>query len=107
MKKQITRISPVQTAKVLAALSLIGSLPFLLFMIVPMMTMAEAERPPFPVGFLFLAPLFYGAVTFIFTLVGAWIYNLVTKYLGGIEFTSVEVSGVDEKRAGAAPTTRG
>lgn len=92
MKKQITHISPLQTAKVFAALSLFGSLPFLLLMIVPMMTMASAERPPFPMGFMLLAPLFYAVVTFIVTLVGAWIYNLVAKYLGGIEFTSIEVS---------------
>lgn len=92
MRKQIIRVSPIQTAKVFAALSFIGSLPFLLFMVIPMMVMS-GEKPPFFTPFLLLAPVFYAGFGFVFTVVGAWLYNLVAKYLGGVEFTSVEVDG--------------
>jgi hypothetical protein len=32
-----------------------------------------------------LAPLLYGAMGFVFGAIGAWIYNLIAKRLGGIE----------------------
>lgn len=32
-----------------------------------------------------LAPVIYGAMGFVFGAIGAWIYNLVAKWLGGIE----------------------
>ena len=53
MKKQITSISPFQTAKIIALLYLI-----------------------------------FG---FIFTIIGAWVYNLLAKWVGGIEFTTAEI----------------
>ncbi len=32
-----------------------------------------------------LAPFLYGAIGFVFGAIGAWIYNLIAKRLGGIE----------------------
>ena len=32
-----------------------------------------------------LAPFLYGAMGFVFGAIGAWIYNLIAKRLGGIE----------------------
>ena len=32
-----------------------------------------------------LAPVIYGAMGFVFGAIGAWIYNLIAKRLGGIE----------------------
>ena len=32
-----------------------------------------------------LAPVLYGAMGFVFGAIGAWIYNLIAKWLGGIE----------------------
>jgi hypothetical protein len=34
----------------------------------------------------------YVASTFVFTLIGAWIYNLVAGMVGGFEFTTAEVT---------------
>lgn len=89
MRKRLTYVAPLQTAKVFAALSLLGSLPFLLLAGLSMMAMAEGQMVP--VGMLLVAPFFYALFGFVATLVGAWLYNLVAKYLGGVEFTSVEV----------------
>jgi hypothetical protein len=32
-----------------------------------------------------VAPFLYGAMGFVFGALGAWIYNLTAKWLGGIE----------------------
>jgi hypothetical protein len=37
------------------------------------------------IGFAIAAPLLYAAMGFIFGLIGACIYNLVAKFVGGIE----------------------
>jgi len=91
MKKQITSFSPVQTAKIFAALSFVSSLPFMALMLIPMMAMPGA-KPPFFMGFVLFMPVFYAIFSFIFIAVGAWLYNLLAKHVGGIEFTSVEVA---------------
>lgn len=87
LKKQITHVSVVQTAKVFAVLSLITSIPFWLLMAMP------GQKPPFFSGMFIFMPVIYGLCTFVFVAVAAWIYNIVVKYTGGIEFTSVEVGG--------------
>ncbi len=91
MKKQITRISPVQTAKVMALLYFLMSLPMVLFMFA-IYSHAPAPRP-FMAGTLVLMPVFYLVFGFIFTVVGAWVYNLVAKWVGGVEFTTAEADG--------------
>jgi hypothetical protein len=91
MKKQITNISPIQTAKVFAVLSMIATIPFWLLMLVPMMAMPR-PTPPFFSGMFLLMPIFYAVFGFIFTAVGAWLYNLMFKYIGGVEFSSAEIA---------------
>jgi len=88
MKKQILSISPFQTAKVMAVLYLIMSLPFVLLMAVTF-SFAPGPKPPMA-GMLIFMPVFYTVFGFIFTLIGAWIYNLVARWVGGIEFTTSE-----------------
>ena len=83
MKKQITHISPLQTAKVLAVMYFVIALPFLLLMLV-----MPGPRPPFFSGFLLVMPFFYALFGFLFTLFGAWVYNSVAQRIGGIEFTT-------------------
>lgn len=91
MKKQITRISPVQTGKVMALLYFLMSLPMVLFMFI---AYSHAPGPsPFMGGTLFLMPVFYLVFGFVFTVVGAWVYNLVARWVGGIEFTTSEAEG--------------
>ena len=86
MKKKITHISPVQTAKVLALLYFMLSIPFVVFMVLSLWGMPSEQRPP--VFFLVFLPLFYLVFGFISTAIGAWGYNLVAKWIGGIEYTS-------------------
>jgi hypothetical protein len=88
MKKQIVRISPIQTAKVLAGLYFLISLPALLAML--------AVLPFSPVGGFSLVSVAaiaagYLLGTFLGTALCAWLYNVVAARLGGLEFTTLEV----------------
>ena len=38
------------------------------------------------VGAIVVLPLFYGCMGFVFTLIGAWLYNIVAGMVGGISF---------------------
>lgn len=37
------------------------------------------------VGFMLFFPVIYAAMGFVFGVIGAWIYNIVAKWVGGIE----------------------
>lgn len=89
MRKQIKSISPLQTAKVMAVLYFVISLPLILFMFISM-SMLPGPRLPMS-GMMLLMPVMYLVFGYIFTLVGAWVYNLVAGWIGGIEFTTVEI----------------
>lgn len=90
MKKQIIRISPLQTAKVFAALWFAFTIPMILIMAIPMVLMQNS--PPNPFSFFLIAmPFIYALIGFVFTLFGAWVYNFVAARLGGIEFTLQDV----------------
>lgn len=88
MKKQLIRVAPFQSAKVMAALYLVMSIPFgLLIFFMP--------RPlgmPFNGWMVLVVPVLYAVLGFVFALIGAWIYNLVAAGVGGFEFTTVEVA---------------
>jgi hypothetical protein len=90
MRQQIVRLSPVQTAKVMAALyGLMGFIfiPFIYF------AMARAPGASRPGGwFLVVVPLAYAAFGFVFVAIGCLIYNFVATITGGIE---VELEPVD------------
>jgi len=90
MKSRITHVAPVQAAKMFAAFSFLASLPFLLLAMVPMLAV-PAEAQPYMTPYLLLVPLFYALAAFVFAVLGAWLYNLVAKFLGGLEVTLVEV----------------
>jgi hypothetical protein len=90
MKKQIVRVSPLQSAKVMAALYFVMSIPFVLFMLA--MPMPAGSMPTWVV---IAMPLFYIVFGFLFSLLGAWIYNLVAGVVGGFEYTTREVAGGD------------
>lgn len=89
MKKQITNISPLQTAKVFAFLYFIITIPFVVLMAISF-SMSPASNN-FPIAMVFVMPFAYALFGFIFTIFGAWIYNLVAKRVGGIEFTTSEI----------------
>ncbi len=89
MNIQITRFSLFQTAKVIGGVYFVGAcvgavLFFLMSLISP------ASRPPYGLVFIVLAPFVYALTGFVFTFILAWIYNLVAKVVGGIEYTTTE-----------------
>ncbi len=91
MKKQITSISLVQTAKVAAVLYFVIGLVAACFMLLAAL-FTSGNR----VGGLFaavLAPFIYALVGFVVVFVMAWIYNQVARRVGGIEFTTTDVRG--------------
>lgn len=89
MKKQVVSVSILQNAKVMAALYLVLSIPFTLLMIIPALM---GQGAGVSVAMLVLMPLLYTLIGFVFTLVGAWVYNVIAARIGGFEFTTVEVS---------------
>lgn len=85
MKKQILSFSPIQTAKVFALLYFVMSIPLIGFMAISF-AFSPAQNPG--IWFLVAMPFIYLIFGFVFTAVGALIYNLVAKWVGGIEYTS-------------------
>lgn len=90
MKKQIVQVSILQSAKVMAALYFVISIPFALLMMIPAML---SPTPSIGIGMLIMMPIFYTIFGFLFSLLGAWIYNLVAARIGGFEFQTMEVAG--------------
>lgn len=88
MKKQIINITPLQTAKVFALLYFILSIPLVGLMAVSFLLSPAPVRPP--IGMLFVMPFAYLIFGFIFTALGAWVYNFVASWVGGIEYISNE-----------------
>jgi hypothetical protein len=86
MKTQIVHISKLQTSKVMTVLYLVISIPMMLFAILPSLF----THQPIPWSMLWWMPLLYAVFGFIFTFLGAWIYNGVVGLVGGIEFTIAE-----------------
>lgn len=89
MKKQVIQVSILQNAKVMAALYFVISIPFTLLMIIPAV-MGQGAGPS--IAMLVLMPLLYTLMGFVFTLIGAWVYNLIAARIGGFEFTTAEVA---------------
>lgn len=88
MKKQVVSVSILQNAKVMAALYLVISIPLTLFMTIPALLTQGAGLSLMAA---ILMPLLYTAFGFVFTLFGAWVYNLIAARIGGFEFTTAEV----------------
>lgn len=88
MKKQVVSVSLLQNAKLMAALYFVISIPFTLLMIIPAVM---GQGAGLSLMMLVLMPLLYTLMGFVFTLIGAWVYNLVASLVGGFEFTTAEV----------------
>ncbi|MBI3447540.1 MAG: hypothetical protein HY049_01275 [Acidobacteria bacterium] len=85
---QIARVSPPQAAKVMGIVYFGVSVPIVIFLVVAQSAAGNAEAG----GFLLLfVPFIYAVLGFVFTLFGAWLYNGVARWVGGIEFTTVRV----------------
>ncbi|HTB80437.1 MAG TPA: DUF3566 domain-containing protein [Opitutaceae bacterium] len=94
-KRRIKSITPLQLGKMLAiiygGMSLLFIPFFLLFGVIASMAPKVHGGPPLPaifgfgLGFALLFPLIYAAMGFVLGVIGAFIYNLVAKWIGGIE----------------------
>lgn len=95
MTKRLKKITPLQLGKMLAVIYGLGSLivvPFFLFAaLIASFAPASPGTPAMPmlfgmgVGFILFVPVMYAASGFVFGVLGAFIYNLVAKWVGGIE----------------------
>lgn len=99
--KQIKRFSPHQTAKVVAVLMAIGSLPMFIPMILismftmPLMDAQGSSSDFFGLSFFFLIfPIFYLIIGYISIWIGCWLYNIMYRFVGGFEF---ELADVEKK----------
>ena len=89
MKKQIVNVSAVQSAKVTAVLYLVVSIPIVVVMALFMMVSGIFFQSLLMLVF---APVMYGVMGFVGTLIAAVIYNLVAARIGGIEYTTSDVA---------------
>jgi len=83
MKKQITRFSVVQSARILAVVTFIFSVVF----IVPVSLLLYYMSGEMSILTLFVIPFAYMAAAFFLGMLWFWIYNKASKTFGGFEFT--------------------
>lgn len=89
--RRIKRIAPLQLGKMLAILYGIMGLifiPFFLLMSLAAPHLPEQQRVGmmiFGAGFAFFMPVIYAAMGFVSGALGALLYNVVAKWVGGIE----------------------
>jgi hypothetical protein len=89
--RRIKRISPLQLGKMLAILyGIIGliAIPFFLMFASLSAQLPAEQRGSFMAmgaGAALFAPILYAVMGFIIGVIGAFIYNLVAKWVGGIE----------------------
>jgi hypothetical protein len=96
----IKSVGVLSVAKIMGAMyAVLGLffLPFVLLMgLVASMAPNQHNQNPFGpvIGLIFgiFAPIFYGVFGFIFGALGAFLYNLMARWLGGIE-VKVESAG--------------
>lgn len=90
MKRRIRRFDPLQTGKVLGVLYALIGLVFL-----PFFWLIDTAMPSggggWMMGFGLLMPIVYGVFGLVFGAIGAFIYNLVAGFTGGLELDIEEV----------------
>ena len=90
MAQQLRRVDPLSAAKIAAILyGLMGLvfIPFVLVMrsFIPPEAASAGFGPGFGLGFALVMPIVYACFGFIFTFIGAALYNLVAGWVGGLE----------------------
>jgi hypothetical protein len=96
MRQQLVRLSPVQTAKVIAALYGLMGFIFIPFVYYAMGFGPNANRPG--AWFLIVAPLAYACFGFVFVAIACLLYNFVATFTGGIEVDLAPVgSGMEDR----------
>ena len=90
MKRQLIRISILQSSKVMTALYVLMGFIYTLVGI-PMLIFGGEKLRVIGIVYL-LGPILAGVLGFIFFVIFAALYNLLAKWLGGFE---VEIKNVD------------
>ena len=94
MKRQITHISPHQSAKVIAGLYALLISPAILvgvFGFLGSLLFKQGILQSLPFLFLILAPFIYGFFAYILFGLFALLYNFLAKHIGGIEFVVTDL----------------
>ena len=89
MKKRVTRISILQSAKVATVLYAILGLLYTLIGI-PMLLFGSQQMQMMAILYLCM-PILMALFGFIFFVISSAIYNLVARWLGGFEFEITDV----------------
>jgi hypothetical protein len=93
MKMRIERFPVRQNAKVIAVIMAVNALVFA----IPMFLVVSLSAPKsagFPgMVFILLMPLMYLAFGYVLAAIGCWVYNLLARFTGGLEFESRNVEG--------------
>ena len=87
MKHQISRLSPHQNGKVVAALLAVTTFALL----IPLGLIARVVAPPeaqLPLAALLLVPLLYLVVGYVGVTVACATYNVMYRFVGGLEYES-------------------
>jgi hypothetical protein len=95
MKRTLKSIEPVQSGKVSAAIYGLMSLIFVpffaLFPMIAIFTPKTADSPPLLVlagigiAMAIGMPILYAVMGFIIGVIGAWLYNVIANWIGGIQ----------------------
>ncbi len=95
MKKQVIRISVLQSSKIMTALYVLTGFLYTLIGI-PMIILGGEQIRIIGIVYLFM-PVIIGVVGFVFFVIFAALYNLLATWLGGVEF---EVKNIDLASSG-------
>ena len=88
MKRRLTNVSPLKPGITLAVACGVLSL-----LVVPLLLLASIFHGGGIAGVLVIfLPVIYAVLGFIGGVIAAFVYNLVAKWTGGIEFTTEEAS---------------
>jgi len=90
MKKQLTRISILQSSKIMTAMYVLMGFIYTLIGI-PMILLGNLQFRIMGIIYLF-GPILFGILGFVFFVIFAALYNLLAKWFGGFE---VEIKSVD------------
>ena len=88
MKKQIVRISPLQTSKIVALCYLV---PTIIFVPIGLGILLFGSKDRWSGALFCAAPAIYAALAFVLFLIGSFIYNFIAKRFGGIEVTVADI----------------
>lgn len=106
----IKRISPLSAAKISGLMyAIMGFIFGAMFSVFSSMVPKTASQngapvPPFfgPAAII-LFPIFYGLIGFVFTWIGAWLYNLLAGWVGGFQI-ELDAPHPDTVMTGHSPT---